>query len=142
METPRPSVKLFYALNGYATLERVHKIFYDKIYAHPILGQFFKGHEQAFIEKQQTNFMAEKFGGPRNYLGKEPKYAHAHMYITTGQFAIRQQLLRESLIEAGIEDELMERWLTIDAAFQKAVVKEGFDQFMEQHTYKDRVIVS
>jgi hemoglobin len=141
MEELKPRVRLFYALNGYETIRRVHKIFYDKVYAHPWLGKFFVGHDQDFIEKQQTHFMAEKFGGPREYLGKEPKYAHAHMYLTQELFDVRQALLKESLIEAGIHAELIEQWLKIDNAFRGAVTNSSIDEFYSQPTYKQRVVI-
>jgi len=74
---------LFDALGGYETLQRVHKIFYDKVYTHPWLGAFFKGHDQSFIE----------------------------------------------------------RWLRIDRAFHKQVVKADMDAFKAEHTFKTRVVV-
>ncbi len=133
--------KLFYALNGFDTLRKVHKIFYDKVYAHPWLLPYFELHDQAFIEEQQTKFMAEKFGGPREFLGKEPKYAHEHMYISEELFEVRQQLLRESLEEAGIDSVLIERWLKIDGAFKKAVTNTDMNAFMDHYTFKERIIV-
>lgn len=133
--------KLFYDLNGFDTLRKAHKIFYDKVYAHPWLSPYFKGHEQSFIEEQQTKFMAEKFGGPREFLGKEPKYAHEHMYITEELFEVRQQLLRESLEEAGITEDLIERWLKIDSAFKKAVSNDDIDAFHALYTFKERIII-
>lgn len=134
-------VRLFYALNGYETLRRVHKLFYDKVYAHPWLGQYFKGHEQPFIEEQQTLFMAEKFGGPRNYNGKPPGYAHEHMYITWELFELRQALLKESLVEAEIPAELREQWLKIDSAFRSAVEDKSLDEFHSRYTIKPRIMV-
>ncbi|MFC1749092.1 group 1 truncated hemoglobin [Pseudomonadota bacterium] len=133
--------KLFYALDGFDTLRKVHKIFYDKVYAHPWLAPYFEGHIQTFIEEQQTKFMAEKFGGPREFLGKEPKYAHEHMYITEELFEVRQQLLRESLLEAEIPGELIERWLKIDSAFKKAISNDDMDAFHAHYTFKKRIII-
>lgn len=133
--------KLFEELGGYETLERAHKIFYDKIYAHPWLKHFFVKHDQQFIERQQTNFMAEKMGGPDKFCGQPPKYAHEHMYITQELFDLRHELLRQSLIEANIERDLMERWLKIDAAFHRQVVKPSMEAFQAEHTFKKRIVV-
>lgn len=139
-QTPQASTKLFYLVGGFDTLRKVHKLFYDKVYAHPWLSKFFALHEQQFIEDQQTNFMAEKFGGPRKYIGKEPKYTHEHMYITQELFDLRQCILKTALEEAKVETELIERWLTIDSAFQKHIVKQDMDSFMQNHTFKTRLI--
>jgi len=120
---------LFDAVGGLPMLEKVHKIFYDKIYAHPWIGQFFQGHDQQAIELRQTQFMGEKFGGPIKYPGMELELAHRRMYITPELFTLRQQLLRESLEEAGVAPELIIRWLRIDAAFRKDIVNESPEDF-------------
>lgn len=133
--------KLFDALGGYTTLQRVHKIFYDKVYAHPWLKHFFLKHDQDVIERQQTSFMAEKFAGPDKFCGMPLKYAHEHMYITNELVQVRQQLLHEALNEAGIQPDLIERWLRIDSAFHKQVVKPSKEAFYAEHTFKARVIV-
>ena len=133
---------LFTAVGGLPTLQRVHKIFYDKVYAHPWLGKFFEGHSQEAIENRQTSFMAEKMGGPVEYMGKHPQMAHRHMYITEELFEVRRVLLTESLCEAGVSDELAERWLRIDSAFMKSVVKESIaDFYRESFKYERRVII-
>ena len=108
---------MFDAVGGLPTLQRVHKIFYDKVYAHPWLRLFFADHSQVAIENRQTTFMAMKMGGDVVYTGKDIKVAHETMYITQELFEIRRALLDESIREAGVADELRERWLKIDSAF-------------------------
>ncbi len=120
---------LFDAVGGLPTLRRVHKLFYDKIYAHPVLQQFFAGHSQEAIENRQTQFMGEKMGGRVFYPGREPKIAHRAMYITAEHFAMRQQLLREAMQEAGVPADLQERWLKLDAAFKPVIVKDSVAAF-------------
>ena len=123
-------------------LEHVHKIFYDKVYAHPWLGQFFAGHDQSSIERRQTLFMAEKMGGDVTYYGKGMKMAHRAMYITQELFEIRKGLLTESLVEAGVADELIQRWLKIDSAFQRQIIKDSIEDFYsETWRFEKRVII-
>ncbi len=129
-------------VGGVETLERVHKIFYDKVYAHPWLGRFFEGHNQASIEARQTAFMVEKMGGPKNYMGKPPLSAHRQMYITEELFELRKQLLREALEEFGLEEALIERWLKIDSAFKRQIVKPSIEAFYQNtFPYEKRVII-
>lgn len=116
---------LYDAIGGLTTLQKVHKIFYDKVYADAWLGQFFAGHDQAAIENRQTQFMGEKMGGPDPYPGKELGFVHEHMYITQELFEIRQTLLSNSLKEAGVPEDLRERWLRIDNAFMQKIVKKS-----------------
>lgn len=132
--------KIFDELGGFETLERVHKIFYDKVYAHPWIGRFFENHNQQSIEKQQTSFMAERFGGPKQYAGNNAKYTHEHMYITDELFDTRQGILKESLEEAGISPHLIESWLFVDAAFRQQVVNKDYKSFKEVDTYRGRLV--
>jgi len=120
---------LFEQLGGMPVIERVHKRFYDKVYAHPWLGQFFAGHSQQAIELRQTQFMAEKFGGPDPYPGMALELAHRRMYIPERLLELRQQLLREALEEEGVAAELIERWLRIDHAFWKDIRNDSLEKF-------------
>ena len=113
---------LFEELGGLPTLQHVHRIFYDKIYAHPWLQLFFFGHDQTAIEHMQTAFMAQKMGGIVEYTGKDIKTAHAAMYIPAELFEARHALLDAALREAGVPHALRLRWLRIDNAFKKTVV--------------------
>ncbi len=133
---------LFDQVGGLPTLEKVHKIFYDKVYIHPWLGKFFEGHQQEAIEQRQTSFMAEKMGGDVNYMGKMPKMAHRQMYITQELFEVRRDLLQASLQEADVPEGLSERWLRIDEAFMKAIVKPSIEAFYKDtFKYEKRVII-
>lgn len=124
---------LYQALGGRPTLEKVHKIFYDILYAHPWLGQYFTGLQQHFIEAQQTDFMTSAMGGPEVYCGKFPPQAHKHMYITDELFSLRQSLLKQSLKKANVPDELAEKWLKIDGAFRGRLVKKSLADCEKRH---------
>lgn len=133
---------LYDAVGGLPTLQKAHKIFYDKIYAHNWLRQFFAGHNQQAIEDRQTSFMAEKMGSPERYLGKDLKMVHEAMYITRELFDIRHALLDESLKETGVEDELRERWLRIDSAFMQKIIKPSIEAMYDNDwQYKKPIII-
>lgn len=114
---------LFAHIGGRAVLQKVHKIFYDKVYAHPWLKLYFQDIKQEDIEKQQTDFMTSNMGGGKIYSGQLPVNAHKHLFITKELFEIRFALLRDSIREVGLAEDLMERWLRIDRAFEKSTVK-------------------
>jgi len=122
---------MFEAVGGLPVMERVHKRFYDKVYAHPWLGKFFEGHSQAAIELRQTQFMAEKMGSDSIYPGRELPLAHRRMYITEALLKERQGLLRESLEEEGVAETLIVRWLKIDKAFWGRVGNKSLDEFKQ-----------
>jgi hemoglobin len=133
---------LYDAVGGLPTLQKVHKIFYDKVYAHPWLKQFFEGHSQEAIEGRQTSFMGEKMGGPK-YLGKPIKQVHENMYITQELYEVRHELLETSLAEAGVPEELAQRWLKIDNAFMRQITKPSLEVFYRDYTFpfKQRIII-
>ncbi len=110
-------------IGGRSTLERVHKVFYDKLYSHPWLKQYFEGIDQKMIENQQTDFMVSNMGGGKVYSGRIPSMAHRHMFITEELFDLRSKLLRESLEECKVPPEKSERWVRIDYAFKHSLVK-------------------
>ncbi|MDH5408912.1 MAG: group 1 truncated hemoglobin, partial [Gammaproteobacteria bacterium] len=112
---------LFDRIGGMPTLERVHKIFYDKLFAHPWLKQFFVEHPQEIFEKQQTTFMAGLMGGPKVYAGKTPKMAHQNILITDEMFELRSSILSQSISEANIADDLRDEWLEADRTLKQAV---------------------
>ena len=118
----------FERLGGLKTLEQVHKIFYDKLYADQWVRLYFTDKPQHVLEEQQTDFMAQIFGGPKRYAGKSPKMAHQHMNITEELFRLRQTLLNESLKEYGLADDLRKEWMEADANFKRALVKESVDE--------------
>ena len=130
---------LFEQLGGHETIRRVHRIFYDKIYADAWIGQFFKHIDQKTIENQQTDFMAQAMGGPQAYFGAFPIPAHKHMNVGNELFDHRHGMLRDSLKEAGIPAELAEKWLKIDGAFQTGIVKKSIDD-CEKRFFTDTIM--
>ena len=116
-------MSLFDDVGGYDILKKVNKIFYDKIYKHPWIGQFFQSVPQEHIENQQTDLMAQAMGGPARYFGRFVIDAHTHIYITEELFQVREKLLQEAFHEAGATALLIEKWGKIDEAFKKALLK-------------------
>ena len=119
---------LYERLGGKPIYIKVHRIFYDKAYAHPWLSQYFTDKPQEILESQQTDFMIQLMGGPKAYGGKTPKSAHQHMMISEELFDLRSQMLSDSLKEAGVSDELRVEWLKADATLKRALVKSSKDE--------------
>lgn len=115
----------FEQVGGYPCLQRVHNILYTKLFAHPWLKGFFTHTKREVVESQQTDFWASLMGGPALYGGRSPKDAHVHMFLPAEVFAIRHQLLEATLIEAGVAPDLRERWLLLDAGFERAIVNKS-----------------
>ncbi len=126
-------MSLFEQLGGRKTLEKVHRIFYDEAYSHPWLKNFFGDIDQDHIEAQQTDFMTGAMGGPKCYFGKTVVSAHKHIYVTQELFEVRHKMLTDSLVKGGVPEGLREKWLAIDAAFNKGVVKDSMDKCVQRY---------
>jgi hemoglobin len=132
---------LFEQLGGRPTLERVHKVFYDKIYAHPWLKIFFLERDQELLENQQTDFMTANMGGGKIYFGKLPKPTHKHMFISEELFDLRNEILRESMEICRVPKNLAEHWLKIDYAFKHSLVKKDIGE-CEKRYFTDEIIIA
>jgi len=138
MGTPRT---LYARLGGHATLERVHKFFYDELFEHPWLGLFFEGIDQQHIEDQQTAFMAAVMGGPKRYVGQSPKAAHQHMFVSRELFDLRNDVLARAIERAGVPVELAVEWLTLDRNFAKAIVKDSVADCEQRYVFEPIVAI-
>ena len=101
-----------HAVGGLPTLQKVRRIFYDRVYANRWPEPFFEGHGQETIENRQIRFMEQKTGGLVQYTGKALELAHHRIYITKKLLEVRQALLKEALEETGIPGQRGKRWLT------------------------------
>ena len=115
-------------VGGKDRVAQVHKILYDKLLSHPWLKDFFVGLERWHLEDQQTDFMADLFGGVACYCGRAPMRAHQHLFITEEVFMIRHNLLAETLTESKVPDDLKQRWLQYDLGMKAAIVKKTVDE--------------
>lgn len=131
--------KLFERLGGRPTLDRVHKIFYEKLYAHSWIGKYFEGINRELITNQQSDFMGMLFGGPKIFSGRMPIDAHMHMMISEELFEVRHGLLRESLTESKIAEPEFSEWLAVDAAFKRILIKKSIDDCKKRFNTDDIV---
>ena len=131
--------KNFQQLGGRYILEKMTKVFYDKVYADPWIGQYFQNIEQKIIESQQVDFLQGSLGGEKVYCGRLPVPAHKHMFIPEELYTLRSQLLHESLIEVGACEELIERIEKIDDAFKASLVKKDISE-CEKRYFTDEVL--
>lgn len=136
------AISLFDQLGGKTTLIKVHKDFYDRLFEHDWLKNFFVDVDQTILENQQTNFMSEAMGGPKCYAGKLPILTHKHMYITDEIFELRHNLLKESILKCGVTPELCKNWLNIDRAFQGSIVKQKIEDCQKRYNTDTILAVS
>ncbi len=130
---------LFEQIGGREGILKITKIFYDKVYAHPWLSQFFQDVPQEHIENQQTDFMMGPLGGPKAYMGRLPVPVHQHMFITEELFELRNTLLIESLQEAKTPPAVITAWMKIDNAFKNRLVKNSLSECKKRY-FTDEIL--
>lgn len=115
---------LFDRVGGRPTLDRVHKVFYDKAYEHDWMKNFFLGVEQEAIESAQSDFMTQAMKGGKIFCGRPPGLAHVHVEVSEELFDLRHQMLAESLDESEVRPDHRSEWLAIDYAFKSVILRE------------------
>ena len=124
--TKIPMKSLLAMVGSDRDLHRITSAFYDKVYAHPWLSQFFAGVEKAHLARMQADFMHGVMGGEHRHHGKSPSNAHHHIRITHEAFDLRQKLLRQTLAEQRVNPIAAARWLEFDEAFRPLLVRDVF----------------
>lgn len=106
-------------------LRKVTKAFYDHVYKDPWLKKVFALIPQENIQSQQAEFMLGAFGGEKIYSGRSPKDAHPHIYVDEEMWNLREHYLRLAFTECAVPKEMQERWIKVDEAFKKFIVKKS-----------------
>jgi hemoglobin len=120
--------QLLEEIGGEDAVARVHRRFYDILFEHPWLGQFFYGKSKTALIKKQTQFMVAAFNGPNNYTGDTPAFVHMHMFITDEMADLREQILKQCISAEGLTEYVADRWLKVDQAFRPGIVKKSIDE--------------
>ncbi|MFT4711635.1 MAG: truncated hemoglobin YjbI [Candidatus Azotimanducaceae bacterium] len=124
-------------LGGRVTFEKVHKIFYDKVYAHPWIRKYFAHRTRGPIESQQSDYMIQLTGGPKCYAGQAPNTVHQYMFITEELFDLRSQLLSDSIKQSGVKDDLRKEWLAVNEMFKPVMVKSSETECVRQYSHQE-----
>lgn len=120
--------ELLNKIGGEAVVTRVHQRFYNVMFDEPWLEKFFFGKSKEALIKKQTQFMVAAFNGPNHYTGDTPAFVHMHMFITDEMADIREQILKASILEEGLSEEIARKWLAVDRSFRPAIVKKSLDE--------------
>lgn len=123
---PDPDPELWAMLDGGALARRALEAFYAKVYADERLAPFFSGVTMARAIDKQFSFMKQCVTGEKTYMGDRPRNAHHWMIISHELFDHRQNLMRETLAELGLGDELIDRWTGFEEHFRPDIVKSSY----------------
>jgi hemoglobin len=100
----------FEELGGEAALRRVIDRFVDRLFDDVMIGYLFRNADRARVKQKEFEHAAEHLGGPIVYTGRPLTSAHAPHHIRGGQFMRRVQILKETLVEFGASERVVEHW--------------------------------
>jgi len=125
MDTAAPTHDPTVPLPPDDVLHAIARAFYDKVYAHPWIGRFFQGVDQARQELKLVRFFHMSWQDPMyaELQGQYLKEEHAHMLITGELFDVRQALMAEAMRELGHDEALVRAFLAFNEAWRPYVVK-------------------
>ena len=106
------SESLYEQLGGQAAVDTVVDFFYRKVLTDDRVSRFFDDVDMDEQIAKQKAFLTMVFGGPVAYTGSDMRTGHAHLIqrgLNDSHVNVVIQLLGESLREAGVPEELIQK---------------------------------
>lgn len=125
----------------YDIIWTVNNEFYDLVYQDEWFKHIFVVIDQKIITQQQTDFMVQSMGGPKRYGGRSPEDAHPHIYIDEEIWEHREALLKKAFIKRNAPEDIISRWLKIDEAFKKSMIKSSVHQCKKRYQTDEIIYV-
>ncbi|OGQ81716.1 MAG: hypothetical protein A3F90_13250 [Deltaproteobacteria bacterium RIFCSPLOWO2_12_FULL_60_19] len=116
---------LFEQLGGEAKLREIIETFIDRVFDDRMIGFFFRNADRRRIGEMEYQFTAKFFGADVEYHGRPLDEAHAKHPIMGGQFARRQQILKETLEIYGVPEHIREAWLQHNESLRPLITKDA-----------------
>lgn len=115
-------ISFFKQLGGTAVLQPAVDDFVERLCGDPMIGFHFKGVDSNRLKLLEFQFMARALGADIAYEGRPMRQAHASRTIFGGQFARRQTLLKNTLLDHGIDLTIVGELLAHNEKLRPAVL--------------------
>jgi hemoglobin len=119
------SPSLFEKLGGEPVLRRVIDHFVDRVFDDVMIGFFFRAASRERVKAKEYEFAARHLGAGIPYTGRPIKDAHAAHPIMGGQFNRRLQILKETLEEMGVSEEIRDHFVQHTEALRGQVIRDS-----------------
>ena len=114
-------MSLFDRIGG-ERLRAVITDFYDRVFADVMIGYMFTGRDKQRLIDMEWELTARFLGSEQRYTGKPMRDAHAKLSIFGGQFDRRLQILKNTLRDHAVDDEVAQAWIDHQIALRDQVV--------------------
>lgn len=115
---------LYEKIGGEPVLRRVIDVFIDRLFTDRMIGFFFRSADRQRIKEMEFQWTARLLGAKVEYQGRSMEEAHAKHPIMGGQFMRRQQILKETLEEHGIAEEIQHVWLSHNETLRPLITRD------------------
>ena len=116
------TASLFDKYGGFANISKVVSAFYERAIDSDIIGPYFDDVDMRAMVDHQTKFIASVMGGPASYSDEALHKVHASHHIDHAAFAEMAALLRQTLVDSGIQPDDVELVMNEIAARESVVV--------------------
>jgi hemoglobin len=116
-------MKLFDRI-GETKLREVIEDFYSRVFGDVMIGFLFEGKDRQRLIDKEYEFTAQLLGADVKYTGRPMRVAHAQSPIFGGHFERRLQILRETLRDHAIDEEVVKAWLDHSYALRAQITKD------------------
>lgn len=94
---------LFEKYGGFKSVSRIVMSFYEKALDSDQIGDYFENIDMPRLIDHQTKFISTIMGGPASYTDDRLRKTHEHLKLSHADFDEMANLLRETLVEHGME---------------------------------------
>ena len=116
---------MFEQLGGEPVLRALIDRFVDRMFADMMIGFMFQKANRARIKEKEYELAAQHLGGGVAYTGRPIGEAHARHAIMGGQFDRRLELLRSTLVEAGVAPAVVAHWVGYTENLRAVVTRDA-----------------
>ena len=99
---------LYEKYGGFSQVSKIVLSFYDTLLDNDEIGPFFDEVDMSKMVDHQTKFIASLLGGPASYTDNQLKQLHSHLDIKDSHFDELEIVLRETLVNHGVEPDDVE----------------------------------
>lgn len=119
------SKKLYEELGGLEKLKEIVESFTERMFKDIMIGFFFHKVDKARVKEKEFEFLASFLGAEIPYTGNGIAMVHANHRILTGHFERRKQILKETLIDFKVPENVISEIMTHTDNFKTRVIKTG-----------------
>lgn len=119
---PKSEATLFQRIGGLPILSRLSNQTLDIVSKDPRTSRSFEGVKMKTLKESVTNYLCIKAGGECVYEGETMQKSHADLHITTAEFEIMVDVLRERMDANGVGTKEKNELLKVLAPTKRDIV--------------------